>query len=108
MKRKEWAERIVGVDPRRFVFYDESGAKTNMTRLYGRTLDGQRLVDATPHGHWSVTSMLSSFRLDGSTAAMSLDGPTDRLAFEAYVEQVLRPTLRVGDIVVIDNLAPHK
>jgi transposase len=98
----------VGVAPRRFVFYDESGAKTNMTRLYGRTLDGQRLVDATPHGHWSVTSMLSSFRLDGSTAAMNLEGATDRLAFEAYVEQVLLPTLRPGDIVVMDNLAPHK
>jgi len=108
MKRKEWAKRIVGVDPRRFVFYDESGAKTNMTRLYGRTLDGQRLVDATPHGHWSVTSMLSSFRLDGSTAAMNLDGPTDRLAFDAYVEHILLPTLRPGDIVVMDNLAPHK
>ena len=79
-----------------------------MTRLYGRTLDGKRLVDATPHGHWSVTSMLSSFRLDGSTAAMTLDGPTDRLAFEAYVEYVLLPTLRSGDIVVMDNLAPHK
>jgi transposase len=79
-----------------------------MTRLYGRTLGGQRLVDATPHGHWSITSILSSFRLDGSTAAMSLDGPTDRLAFETYVERVLLPTLGPGDIVVLDNLAPHR
>jgi len=79
-----------------------------MTRLYGRTLGGERLVDATPHGHWSITSILSSFRLDGSTAAMSLDGPTDRLAFETYVERVLLPTLGPGDIVVLDNLAPHR
>jgi transposase len=101
-------ERIAGVDPSRFVFYDESGAKTNMTRLYGRTLDGGRLVDAVPHGHWSTTSLLSSFRLDGSTAAMTLPGATDRLAFDAYVEHVLVPSLRRGDIVVLDNLAPHK
>lgn len=79
-----------------------------MTRRYGRTLDGRRLVDAVPHGHGSTTSMLSSFRLDGSTAAMTLPGATDRLAFDAYVEQVMAPTLRPGDIVVLDNLAPHK
>ena len=108
MKRREWLERIADVDPSRFVFYDESGAKTNMTRLYGRTLDGGRLVDAVPQGHWSTTSMLSSFRFDGSTAAMTLPGATDRLAFDAYVEQVLVPSLRRGDIVVLDNLAPHK
>src|SRR5439155_24373636 len=91
MKRREWLERIADVDPSRFVFYDESGAKTNMTRLYGRTLDGGRLVDAVPQGHWCTTSMLSSFRFDGSTAAMTLPGATDRLAFDAYVEQVLVP-----------------
>ena len=96
------------MDLRRFVFYDESGARTNMTRLYGRTLGGERLIDATPHGHWAITSILSSFRLDGSTAAMSLEGPTDRPAFETYVERVLLPTLQPGDIVVVDNLAPHR
>lgn len=101
-------KRIVGVDPRRFVFYDESGAKTNMTRLYGRTFDGGRLIDRVPHGHWSTTSLLSSIRFDGSTAAMTLPGATDRPAFDAYVEQVLVPTLRRGDILVLDNLAPHK
>ena len=79
-----------------------------MTRLYGRRFDGERLVDAVPHGHWSTTSMLSCLRLDGSTAAMSLDGATDRVAFETYVERVLVQTLRPGDIVVMDNLAPHK
>jgi len=96
------------IPPGRLVFYDESGATTNMTRLYGRMLNGDRLVDAVPHGHWSTTSMLSCLRLDGSTAAMSLDGATDRLAFETYVERVLVQALRPGDIVVMDNLAPHK
>ena len=108
MKRKTWLERIASIDPQRFIFFDESGAKTNMTRLYGRTLDGGRLVDSAPHGHWSVTSILSAFRFDGSTASMSLQGATDRLAFEAYVEHVLLPTLRPGDILVLDNLQPHK
>jgi transposase len=108
VKRRDWIEKRRGISPDRFVFYDESGAKTNMTRLYGRSFDGERLVDAVPHGHWSTTSMLSCLRLDGSTAAMSLDGATDRVAFETYVERVLVQTLRPGDIVVMDNLAPHK
>lgn len=93
---------------RRLVFLDESGAKTNMIRLYGRTIGGQRLVDAAPSGHWGTTTMLSSLRLDGSTAAMVIEGPTDGAVFGAYVERVLVPSLRRGDIVVMDNLAPHK
>lgn len=92
----------------RLVFLDESGAKTNMTRLYGRSFDGGRLVDATPHGHWCMTTMLSSIRADGTTAAMTIEGATDAEVFAAYVRQILVPTLRPGDIVVMDNLAPHK
>ena len=90
------------------MFLDESGAKTNMTRLYGRSFDGERVVDATPHGHWCTTTMLSAMRLDGSTAPMVIEGPTDAEVFEAYVGQVLTRSLRPGDIVVMDNLAPHK
>jgi hypothetical protein len=96
------------IDPHRLVFLDESGAKTNMTRLYGRIIGGGRLVGRTPHGHWSTTTILSSLRLDGSTAAMVIEGATDRDVFEAYVQEVLIPSLRPGDIVVMDNLAPHK
>lgn len=92
----------------RLVFLDESGAKTNMTRLYGRAFGGQRVVDAAPHGHWCTTTMLSSIRLDGTTAAMVIEGPTDTAVFRAYVDQVLVPSLRPGDVVVMDNLAPHK
>jgi transposase len=98
----------VVIDPARFVFLDESGAKTNLTRLYGRVLGGRRLVDSAPHGHWCTTTMLSSIRLDGTTAAMVIEGPTDTAVFRAYVENVLIPTLRPGDIVVLDNLRPHK
>jgi transposase len=107
-KRRVWLKQRGAIPLDRWVFYDESGAKTNMTRLYGRKLNGDRLVDAVPHGHWSTTSMLSCLRLDGSTAAMSLDGATDRVAFETYVERVLVQSLRPGDVVVMDNLAPHK
>jgi transposase len=86
----------------------ESGAKTNLTRLCGRALKGQRVHDSTPHGHWQTTTMISSVRLDGSTACMALEGATDTESFRACVSQVLVPTLRPGDLVVMDNLSPHK
>jgi len=90
------------------VFLDESGAKTNMTRLRGRAPRGQRVHASSPHGHWQTTTMISSIRLDGSYACMTIEGATDTEVFRAYVGQVLRPTLRVGDIVIMDNLWPHK
>ena len=107
-RRDVWRAKTQDVDLHRLVFLDESGAKTNMTRLYGRGFDGQRVVDSAPHGHWCTTTMLSSLRLDGNTAAMVIEGSTDADVFEAYVGQVLTPSLRDGDIVVMDNLAPHK
>ena len=90
------------------IFLDESGAKTNLTRLCGRALKGQRVHASAPHGHWQTTTMISSIRLDGTTACMALEGTTDTESFRAYVGQVLVPTLRPGDIVVMDNLSPHK
>lgn len=107
-QREAWRRKVQGLDVQRLVFLDESGAKTNMTRLYGRSFDGTRLVDSTPHGHWCTTTMLSSMRADGTTAAMTIEGATDAEVFAAYVGQVLVPALRDGDIVVMDNLAPHK
>jgi transposase len=107
-QREAWREKTVGLDLHRLVFLDESGAKTNMTRLYGRSFGGQRLVDTAPQGHWCTTTMLSAMRLDGSTAAMVIEEPTDADVFEAYVGQVLTRSLRPGDIVVMDNLPPHK
>jgi len=96
------------MDLGKLVFIDESDAKTNMTRLYGRAIAGQRAVDDTPSGHWCTTTMISSVRLDGSTACMVVDGATTKDIFEAYVEQILLPTLKAGDIVVLDNLSAHK
>ncbi len=92
----------------KLVFIDESGAKTNMTRLYGRAKEGQRAVDDAPSGHWCTTTMISSVRFDGSTACMVVDGATTKDVFKAYVESILLPTLRPGDVVVLDNLSSHK
>ena len=107
-RRYTWKAQQAMLDPARFVFLDESGAKTNMTRLRGRAKKGRRIVDHTPHGHWCTTTMISSIRLDGSTACMAIDGATDADVFREYVGNVLLPTLRPGDIVVLDNLSAHK
>lgn len=87
---------------------DESGAKTNLTRLRGRAPKGERVHARVPHGHWQTTTMMSSIRLNGSTACMALEGTTDTESFRAYVQAILVPTLQPGDIVVMDNLSPHK
>jgi transposase len=79
-----------------------------MTRLRGRALRGARVYASVPQGHWHTTTMLCSIRLDGSTACMTISGATDTEVFRTYVGKVLRPTLRPGDIVVMDNLSPHK
>jgi len=79
-----------------------------MTRLRGRATRGVRVYDHAPAGHWGTTTMISSIRLDGSTACMTVEGATTTEVFRAYVEAVLLPTLRPGDIVVLDNLSPHK
>lgn len=90
------------------IFLDESGAKTNLTRLRGRAPKGQRVHAAVPGGQWHTTTMIGALRWDGSTACMSLEGATDTQVFDAYVRQVLLPTLRPGDILIMDNLSPHK
>jgi transposase len=90
------------------VFFDESGAKTNMTRLRGWSPRGERVHDCAPAGHWCTTTMISSIRMDGTTACMTVDGATDTDVFEAFAESVLIPTLKPGDVVVMDNLSPHK
>jgi transposase len=92
----------------KLVFIDESGAKTNMTRLYGRAKNGQRAVDSAPGGHWSTTTMISSVRLDGSTVPMVINGATNKEVFKVYVEKFLLPTLNKGDVVILDNLSAHK
>jgi transposase len=90
------------------VFIDETGASTKMARLYGRARRGERCRAAIPHGHWKTTTFVGALRRSGMTAPMVLDGAMHGAAFLAYVEQVLVPTLRSGDIVIMDNLPAHK
>ena len=107
-RRAAWHAEVKDVDPEKLVFIDEAGARTNITRERGRGLRGERVVAATPHGHWKATTMISGVCLDGACAPMVLDGATDADAFRAYVRQVLVPELRDGDVVVMDNPQPHK
>ena len=96
------------MDPERFVFLDETGTATNMTRRYGRSLSHHRLVAAVPHGHWCTTTFVAGLRQSGIIAPLVLDGPMTGIAFRAYVEQVLAPALAPGDVVVLDNLRAHR
>lgn len=106
--REAWCAARAEIDPSRFVFVDETGASTKMARLYGRSRRGERCVAAIPHGHWKTTTFVGGLRLSGMAAPMTLEGAMDGPAFKAWVEQMLAPTLRPGDIVVLDNLPAHK
>lgn len=90
------------------IFIDETWAKTNMVRQYGRSPRGQRLIDKSPHGHWQTTTLVAALDVRGVRCSAVFDGPINRDAFEAFVEQVLVPTLQPGDVVVMDNLSSHK
>jgi transposase len=90
------------------VFIDETGASTKMARLHGRAPRGERLRLAVPHGHWLTTTFVGALRLSGMTAPMVLDRAMTGDWFTSYVEQVLTPTLKPGDIVILDNLPAHK
>ena len=90
------------------MFIDETWASTNMARLRGRAPKGERLRASIPHGHWKTTTFIGGLRLTGMVAPMVLDGPINGVWFQAYVDQVLVPTLSPGDIVIMDNLGSHK
>jgi transposase len=96
------------LSPAKLVFIDETWTKTNMTRLYGRAPRGKRLVSAVPHGHWKTSTFIGALRCDGLVAPSVFDGPINGELFLAYVQQILVPTLRPGDIVIMDNLRSHK
>jgi transposase len=79
-----------------------------MARTHGRAPRGERLRAAIPHGHWHTTTFVAGLRNSGMIAPLVLDGPINGELFQAYVEQVLIPELRDGDIVIMDNLGSHK
>lgn len=90
------------------MFIDETWATTAMARRYGRARRGARVVGAVPHGHWKTTTLVAALRHDGLNAPCVFDGAINGARFQAYVEQGLAPTLRPGDVVVMDNLSAHK
>lgn len=107
-RRAAWrAEVMPALDPRKLVFVDETWAKTNMTRTHGYAPKGQRLIDAAPHGHWHTTTFVGAITTRGWIAPLVLDGAINGEWFRAYVERVLVPDLRRGDVVVMDNLGSH-
>ena len=107
-RRWAWFEGQIDLDPERLVFVDETWASTNMTRRYGRCLRGERLRMSVPHGHWKTTTVIAGLRSSGIVAPFVIDCAVDRDVFETWVDQVLVPELRAGDIVVMDNLSSHK
>jgi transposase len=107
-RRKLWKATQPFIDPHSLVFLDETGVNTKMARLYGWAPVGERCRDSVPFGHWKSMTFVAGLRLSGLTAPWVLDGPMDGEAFRVYVRQVLAPTLRRGDVVVLDNLPAHK
>jgi len=107
-KRARWHEQLAAEPLTGLVFVDESGANTQMTRWRGRTLGGRRLVARIPHGSYQTSTLISGIRLEGPCAPWLFEGPMNGEMFLAWVEQGLTPTLRAGDLVILDNLATHK
>ena len=107
-KRERWKARQGSIDPKRLVFIDETWAKTNMAPLRGWAARGQRLIGRAPFGHWNTMTFVAALRQDGIVAPWVIDGPINGEAFRTYVEKVLVPALRPGDIVILDNLGSHK
>ena len=106
--RVAWQDKHPSFEAGRLVFIDESAAKTNMVRLYGRALIGNRCHDYAPHGHWGTSTMIGSVRLNGQAACLAMKGGTSGEDFREYVRRILVATLSTGDIVIADNLSAHK
>jgi transposase len=106
-KRRDFLAAIDGIEPERLVFVDESGARTSMTRTHGRAPAGERVHGAVP-GHWDSVTLICALRTSGVTAPVVFQGATDTPAFQSDVEQVPVPALKPDDVVIWDNLKPHK
>ena len=105
--RGPWKKKIAQVEPTKLVFVDESGINTAMTRTRARAPAGERAEGAVPQGHWTTLTM-GALRLEGMAAAVTVDAATDSEIFDRFVREALVPVLKAGDVVVWDNLAPHK
>lgn len=95
-------------DSQRLVFIDETGLNTKMARFYGRCPKGRRCVARVPHGHWQSSTFIAALRAESITAPFLIEGAVNAEVFTAYLQQVLCPELRAGDVVILDNLSTHK
>jgi transposase len=105
-KRRRYRRRVAGIDAKRLVFVDETGVNTAMTPSHAWAPRGRRAVGSVPHS-WASTTVIAALGLEGVRAPFVFQGATDTQAFGTYVEEVLAPELRPGDVVVFDNLKPH-
>jgi transposase len=106
--RETWKEEKATENAGKFVFLDESSINTGFSRLYGRAPIGERLFDYVPDCRWATMTVLSSLRLDGTTEALVFEGALNGEMFKAYIKECLAPSLKKGDIVIMDNLSSHK
>jgi DDE superfamily endonuclease len=106
--RRAWRRKQQRLDPRQLVFIDETAVAPNMVRRYGRAPRGQRLVCKVPFGAWTTLTFIAALRHDRITAPLLLQGAMNGQIFRAYVEQMLAPTLKPGDVVIMDNVRVHK
>jgi transposase len=106
--RRRWIRQQGFLDTTRLVFIDETATSINMARLRGRCPRGERLIGNVPQGEWKTITFLAALRHNKMVAPMVLDGAINGASFVVYIEQCLAPTLKHGDIVVIDNLPAHK
>jgi transposase len=106
--RRRWIREQGLLDPAHLVFIDETAITTNMVPLNGWSPRGERLIGHAPMGHWETVTFIAGFRQTGIVAPMMIKGAMNGEAFRAYIERCLVPTLKRGDIVVIDNVSFHK
>ena len=107
-QRRDWRDSQESIDPERLIFLDETGLKTDLTRLRGWAPGGDRLVEAVPGGKWETSTLVQAVALDGTRAAMVLNGPMNATCFAGFCNWLLTPTLNPGDLVVMDNLSSHR
>jgi transposase len=106
--RQEFIAQLATISRERLIFIDESGVTTSMTRLRARCVGGRRIHEATPGSHWKIMTILGAMSMEGIIAAMTIEEATDADIFLAFIQQVLCPVLKAGDLVVMDNLSSHK
>ena len=107
-ERTSWRKQVSPLPAKQFVFVDECGSNIALTPLYGRAPKGQRATDSVPRNRGKNTTLIASLSLEGIGASMIIEGAANAVAFEAYIEHILVPSLVKGQIVVMDNLRVHK